>query len=139
MPELVCICCLSAVDTEQMVVGNSHDIYHADCYANLLNIRNKRNVKSNDEIIDVTDSLVIDTSGNSIDLKYEQDYKYEKFIDLSTNDKILESYYNNKKYEAIEKILSGPDFATDIAGNIVELDKNYLISYELKKIDKLKL
>ena len=92
MCNFVCICCLNTVDVEQMVVDNSHDIYHSDCYTNLINMRNKRNFKSNDELIDVTDSLVIDTSGNSIDLKYEQDYKYEKFIDLSTDEKILESY-----------------------------------------------
>lgn len=133
MPEPVCLCCLNTVEADQMVIQNSHDIYHLDCLEKLSNLKNRRN----EELLDVTDSLVIDASDSPINFNFKnQDYKCGKYIDLTTNEKILDdyNYYNNKKYDLIKKIIDGPEYAQDIAGNLVKLDKPYLINYELGKI-----
>lgn len=130
MPEPVCLCCLNTVEADQMVIQNAYDIYHLDCLEKLSKLKNGRN----EELLDVTNSLVIDLSDSPINFNFKnQDYKY---IDLTINEKILDehNYYNNKKYDLIKKIIDGPEYAQDIAGNLIKLDKPYLINYELGKI-----
>jgi len=137
MPKNVCVCCLFPIEAEQAVTQISRDVYHSECWEKINNLRNN---KISNELEDVTDCLVLDTSDNLINFnlkKYEEDKPIGKYIDLTNDEKILSSYYGNK-YEPIKKIIDGPDFATDIAGNFVKLDKSYLISNELEKIKKIK-
>lgn len=143
MSDLICLCCLNTIDVDQLVVQNSHEYYHSYCYENLVEIKKRKQNNSNEDIIDITDSLEIDYSKNPLKLNLKPNtgnYKpIGQFIDLSTNDKILKSYYNDIYNETINNILSGPDYATDIAGNLVKLDKKYLIDHEMKKIKNTKL
>lgn len=125
----VCFCCLNIIEVDQMVLHNSHEVYHRDCFENLTNIKNKRKLSESD-LIDVSDCLVIDTSKDIININYKKDVDYDKpigkFIDLISDKNI---YYNDKKYDTIIKnILLEPDYASDIAGNLVKIDKNYVIS-----------
>lgn len=135
----ICLCCLNIIDIDQLVRENSHEYYHSCCYENLLETKRRR---LDTDIIDITDSLEIDYSEEPVYLNLKPNTDNNKsigtFIDLSTNEKILGSYYNDYndiKNETINNILSGPEYATDIAGNLVKLDKQYLINYELKKLN----
>lgn len=141
MPEFVCLCCLTTVDSDQMVIENSHDVYHSDCFERLQNLKKNKVNNELPGLEDVTDCIVLDPSDNlfKYNLKnYEEDKPIGKYIDLTNDEKILSPYYIKKNYEPIQKIIDGPDFATDIAGNFVKLDKSYLITNELEKIKKIK-
>jgi hypothetical protein len=139
MSDHICLCCLNAIDANQLVRENSHEYYHSCCYEILLETKRRRQNRLNTDIIDITDSLEIDYSDEPVYLNLKSNIDNNKsigtFIDLSTNEKILDSYHNDIKNETINNILSGPEYATDIAGNLVKLDKQYLINYELKKLN----
>ncbi len=119
----VCFCCLNIIEVDQMVLHNSHEVYHRDCFENLINLKNKKKLFKTD-LIDVSDCLVIDTSQDIININYKKDVDYDKpigkFIDLTSDKKILELYYNNKKYDTIIKdIFKEPNFS--------KIDKDYVI------------
>ena len=134
MPKNVCVCCLFPIESEQAVTQISRDVYHSECWEKINNLRNN---KISNELEDISDCLIIDTSDNNIlTLNNYEFNKIGKYIDLTPDEKILNEY-NNKKFNLIEKIIDGPDYATDIAGNIVPIDKPYLIKYELGKSSKI--
>jgi len=123
-----------------MVIENPHNVYHLDCFEKLQNLKKNKVNYELQSPEDVTDCLVLDPSDNLLNFnfkKLEEDKPIGKYIDLTNDEKILSSYYENN-YKSIQKIIDGPDFATDIAGNFVKLDKSYLISNELGKISKIK-
>ena len=135
----ICLSCLNAIDANQLVTQNSHEYYHSCCYTNLQETKKNR---LNTDIIDITDSLEIDYSDEPVYLNLKTNTNTDNsksigtFIDLSTNQKIHNYLnYNEIKNEIINNILTGPDYATDIAGNSVKLDKQYLINYELEKLN----
>lgn len=136
MSDPICISCLNTINLEQLLVLNSHEYYHSCCYDKIVQKKRKQS-ELNDELKDITDSLEFNYSGEPINLNLKPTTDYDKpigkFIDLTTDDKILKSYHNNINYEIINNILSSPDYATDIAGNLVKIDKSYLIDSELKK------
>jgi hypothetical protein len=131
MSNHICLCCLNYINVNELVIENSYEYYHSYCYEKLLEIKKRKHNKLKDDIIDITDSLEINYSEEPMNLKLKSDYIYDKpigqFIDLTTNKKILEPNYNNKN-NTVNNILTGPDYAIDIAGNFVKIDKSYLIN-----------
>ena len=138
MQNPICLCCLDIIYPAELVTQGLYDVYHSYCYQQLKELNKEKKYELTDELIDVTDSLVVDNSEKPIKLKYEN--KIGTYIDLTTNEKIIDEYNKNYKkynydkinhYTKINDILNGPDYATDIAGNLVKVDKNYLIKQKL--------
>ncbi len=122
----VCFCCLNKVDVDQMVLHNSNEVYHQDCFEYILNLKNKRKLFETN-LVDVSDCLVIDSSQDIININYKKDVDYDKpigkVIDLASDEKIKELYNEYKKHESIKNMLTGPDFPVDISNNIIKLDE----------------
>jgi hypothetical protein len=115
----VCLRCLDIVCDDKIVKQNQLEYYHDNCYLELLKIRERKN-----KLFEVSDDfLIIDPSENSTALN-NLNNSIENFLDLSSNDKILNCKTTNTIFKS--------DFAVDIAGNLVKLDKNYIINQENK-------
>jgi len=134
----VCLFCLNIIDNEDIVIQNRSETYHTNCHSKLLCIRERKN-KLKEDIIDVTDSLVLDSSENPITLNYPWPDELELIEELknsTSNETTLKNfgYLDNNIINEINNIFSGPDFATDYAGNQVKLDKKYIANHKLKSM-----
>lgn len=140
---LVCLCCLNIVDMDCMLKQNN-EIYHPKCYEQMMKMKEQKNQIS-DDLIDVTDSLVVDPSSNPINIKYDfdnltADKPIGKYNGLVSDNKIMLEEFgfessesiNNVIFEEINNIMSGPSHAIDAAGNLVQVDKKYVVNAHLK-------
>ncbi len=139
----VCLCCLNKVDMDFMLKQNN-EIYHPKCYEQMMKMKEQKSQIS-DDIIDVTDSLVVDPFSNPINIKYSfdnftADKPIGKYIGLVSDDKIMSEEFgfelsdsmDNVIFEEINNIIAGPSHAIDVAGNIVQVDKKYVVNAHLK-------
>ncbi len=132
---IVCLLCLKTIDTEDMVILNRSETYHSDCHCKLINIRERKN-KLSENVIDITDSLVVDSEDPVqfnipwIDPKWIDENKEEEHHNHVSE----EIFLNNNIINEINNIFTGPDFATDYAGNQVKLDKKYIANHKLKSM-----
>lgn len=135
---IVCLLCLNSIDTEDMIILNRSETYHTDCHCKLTRIRENKN-KLREDILNVTDSLVFDFSENLINFKNSWDDE-QKLIEEQTNflsDEITLKDFgnlNNNIINELNNIFTGPDYATDIAGNHVKIDKKYVANHKLKSM-----
>lgn len=121
---LVCLKCLNTILFNEIVQPTTLEYYHISCHNELITYRNN---KITEDLVDITESIVIDSSDNPINLKYDFDNKISKYVDLSSDNKILDHITSNIHYN------TNDDYAMDIAGNMVKLDKQYIISHKFKK------
>ncbi len=135
---IVCLFCLNTIDSEDIVIQNRSETYHTDCHCKLISIKENKN-KLREDVIDITDSLVFDFSENPINFKNSWGDENKTIGEQhdSLSDEITLKDFGNLDTNIINElnnIFTGPDYATDIAGNQVKIDKKYVANYKLKSM-----
>ena len=129
----VCLKCLNTIQLDELIQPSQSEFYHMNCHDELITLRNN---KITEVLEDVTETIIFDQSDYKIKLKQNfdkiigKDNVIGKYIDLSSDDKILDqikkdtNYYTNDNFN---NIINSDEYAMDIAGNMVKIDKKYIM------------